>query len=225
MAYCRKCGALIDDYAAVCPKCGTPQNGGPNNPPPAADNGGFLWGLPVGASGLLYSHCRIDLVPGMEGYQAPDCQGGGHRRPGVRDRLCTDVRCGGGSGHQRSGVCLLSCGAGFGGGFRFSSDATAGRIALSIFGTERPFPSAPGAPGSWRATWWAVHPPAGVAAVLLVPLIADGLLQLCTPYESGNLRRLATGLLFGYGLTVLLLTSLGWAYQWGFGFGKTLLDP
>ena len=75
------------------------------------------------------------------------------------------------------------------------------------------------------ATWWAVHPPAGVAAVLLVPLIADGLLQLCTPYESGNLRRLATGLLFGYGLTVLLLTSLGWAYQWGFGFGKTLLDP
>ena len=35
MAYCRKCGALIDDYAAVCPKCGTPQNGGPNNPPPA----------------------------------------------------------------------------------------------------------------------------------------------------------------------------------------------
>lgn len=106
-----------------------------------------------------------------------------------------------------------------------------GRIALSIFGTERPFPSAPGAPGELAgilaglATWWAVHPPAGVAAVLLVPLIADGLLQLCTPYESGNLRRLATGLLFGYGLTVLLLTSLGWAYQWGFGFGKTLLDP
>ncbi len=60
--------------------------------------------------------------------------------------------------------------------------------------------------------------------MLLVPLIADGLLQLCTPYESGNLRRLATGLLFGYGLTVLLLTSLGWAYQWGFGFGKTLLE-
>lgn len=65
------------------------------------------------------------------------------------------------------------------------------------------------------ATWWAVHPPAGVAAVLLVPLIADGLLQLCTPYESGNLRRLATGLLFGYGLTVLLLTSLGLGLSMG----------
>ena len=64
-----------------------------------------------------------------------------------------------------------------------------------------------------------------LAAVLLVPLIADGLLQMCTPYESGNLRRLVTGLFFGYGLTVLLLTSLGWAYQWGFGFGRTLLEP
>ena len=63
------------------------------------------------------------------------------------------------------------------------------------------------------------------AAVLLIPMLADGFAQLCTPYESGNLRRLVTGILFGYGLTVLLLTSLGWAYQWGFGFGKTLLDP
>ena len=44
MAYCRKCGALIDDYAAVCPKCGTPQNGG-SSTPPVVDNGGFLWGL------------------------------------------------------------------------------------------------------------------------------------------------------------------------------------
>ena len=73
-------------------------------------------------------------------------------------------------------------------------------------------------------TWWAAHPPAVLAAVLLVPLIADGLLQLCTSYESGNLRRLVTGALFGYGLTVLLLTSLGWAYQWGFGLGTALLE-
>ena len=29
--------------------------------------------------------------------------------------------------------------------------------------------------------------------------------------------------LFGYGLTVLLLTSLGWAFQWGFAFGTELL--
>lgn len=153
MAYCRKCGALIDDYAAVCPKCGTPQNGGPNNPPPAADNGGFLWGL--------------------------------------------------------LGCCI----------------PIAGLILFLVWKDTKPRTAKAAGILAGLATWWAVHPPAGVAAVLLVPLIADGLLQLCTPYESGNLRRLATGLLFGYGLTVLLLTSLGWAYQWGFGFGKTLLDP
>lgn len=44
MAYCRKCGAPIDDYAASCPSCGaqqTPQN----TQPPVVDNGGFGWGL------------------------------------------------------------------------------------------------------------------------------------------------------------------------------------
>lgn len=75
------------------------------------------------------------------------------------------------------------------------------------------------------ATCWAAHPPAAVAAVLLLPLVADGFLQLCTSYESGNLRRLITGILFGYGLTVLLAASLGWAYRWGFHFGLTLLEP
>lgn len=71
-------------------------------------------------------------------------------------------------------------------------------------------------------SYWAVHPTVVVSALLLVPLIADGLLQACTSYESGNLRRLLTGVLFGYGLTVLLFVSLGWAYRWGFDFGWTL---
>ena len=57
------------------------------------------------------------------------------------------------------------------------------------------------------ATYWLGHPTAAVAAVLLIPMLADGFAQLCTPYESGNYRRLVTGLLFGYGLTVLLLLS------------------
>ena len=75
------------------------------------------------------------------------------------------------------------------------------------------------------ATYWIIHPSAGAAAALLLPMLADGFLQLCTPYESGNLRRLATGGLFGYALIVLLLTSLGWAFQWGFAFGTELLAP
>ena len=37
--YCRNCGAEIDDYAAICPRCGVPQK------PDVVDNGGFGWGL------------------------------------------------------------------------------------------------------------------------------------------------------------------------------------
>ena len=44
MAYCRNCGAPIDDYATTCPRCGTVQPGGRADPP-VNDNGGFLWGL------------------------------------------------------------------------------------------------------------------------------------------------------------------------------------
>lgn len=44
MAYCRHCGTPISDQAAVCPHCGTSQNGG-HTPPPVVDNGGFGWGL------------------------------------------------------------------------------------------------------------------------------------------------------------------------------------
>lgn len=41
MAFCRNCGAQIDDQAVVCPKCGVAQGAGMST----SDNGGFLWGL------------------------------------------------------------------------------------------------------------------------------------------------------------------------------------
>lgn len=41
MAFCKKCGAEIDDWATVCPKCGVSQE----TRPEVVDNGGFLWGL------------------------------------------------------------------------------------------------------------------------------------------------------------------------------------
>ncbi len=41
MAYCRHCGAPIDDRAVICPACGLPQN----SEPPVVDNGGIGWGL------------------------------------------------------------------------------------------------------------------------------------------------------------------------------------
>lgn len=42
MAYCRNCGAEINEYALTCPKCGAQQKTEPSAPP---DEGGFLWGL------------------------------------------------------------------------------------------------------------------------------------------------------------------------------------
>ena len=41
MAFCKKCGAEIDDQAVICPKCGVSQV----THPATVDNGGFLWGL------------------------------------------------------------------------------------------------------------------------------------------------------------------------------------
>lgn len=41
MAYCKKCGAYIDDEAVICPKCGVSQTSSPE----VVDNGGFGWGL------------------------------------------------------------------------------------------------------------------------------------------------------------------------------------
>lgn len=41
MAYCRNCGAPIDNRAVNCPSCGAPQG----TTPPVEDNGGIGWGL------------------------------------------------------------------------------------------------------------------------------------------------------------------------------------
>ena len=41
-------------------------------------------------------------------------------------------------------------------------------------------------------------------SLMLLPLAADGLVQKYTDYESTNFKRLASGLLYGYGLTLIL---------------------
>lgn len=46
-----------------------------------------------------------------------------------------------------------------------------------------------------------------VAFLLLVPMILDGFIQLLTKYESTNIRRFVTGLLFGYGFFMLFALS------------------
>ena len=44
MAYCKNCGAQIDDQATVCSFCGSSQNTAPTTAPAVVDKGGFGWG-------------------------------------------------------------------------------------------------------------------------------------------------------------------------------------
>lgn len=61
--------------------------------------------------------------------------------------------------------------------------------------------------------WPACRPSLFLAAVLIVPMACDGILQYGFSVMSNNARRLATGLLAGYGqmsLFIRLLLALAW---------------
>lgn len=72
------------------------------------------------------------------------------------------------------------------------------------------------------ATGWLGQPPLWALFVMLLPLIADGTIQRLTRYESTNLRRLITGLLFGYAFALLLVWSIAATWQLGVDFGRKL---
>ena len=57
-----------------------------------------------------------------------------------------------------------------------------------------------------------------LALLMLVPMVLDGFIQLLTRYESKNVRRLWTGLLFGYGLWTIEAWLLCWFYQIGYNW-------
>ena len=67
-----------------------------------------------------------------------------------------------------------------------------------------------------------VCPPVPVLLVLMIPMVLDGGIQMFTAYESGNVRRLITGILFGFGLTDLFLLSTAAAFRYGMALGERL---
>lgn len=67
-------------------------------------------------------------------------------------------------------------------------------------------------------------PDVPVLLFLSAPLVLDGGIQLLTSYESTNIRRLWTGVLFGYALMGLLWLFYADAYSRGMAYGKVLLD-
>lgn len=70
------------------------------------------------------------------------------------------------------------------------------------------------------ATLFLPRPPLWVLLLLMIPMVADGFIQLLTSYESNNRRRFVTGLLFGYAFCLLLIWSLAETWRLGQAFGR-----
>ncbi|MCR4710242.1 MAG: DUF2085 domain-containing protein [Clostridiales bacterium] len=69
---------------------------------------------------------------------------------------------------------------------------------------------------------WFVRPVWWLMALIMVPMIVDGLIQALTEYESNNWRRLITGLLFGFGITMLFFFATIALFKFGVGLGIRL---
>ena len=68
----------------------------------------------------------------------------------------------------------------------------------------------------WKPEVW-------ITLVMMVPMIADGFIQLKTSYESTNPRRFVTGLLCGYGGLTLFIISLIATYKLGYWFAQQII--
>ena len=68
----------------------------------------------------------------------------------------------------------------------------------------------------WRPAVW-------ITLVLMVPMIADGSIQMKTACESTNPRRFVTGLLGGYGGLTLFIISIITTYKLGYQFAQQIL--
>lgn len=73
------------------------------------------------------------------------------------------------------------------------------------------------------ATFPWFRPQLPAVLLLVVPMLLDGGLQMLTPYESGNIRRLLTGALFGYALVCLFLLSTTAVFRFGLALGEQLI--
>lgn len=58
--------------------------------------------------------------------------------------------------------------------------------------------------------------------IIMLPMVLDGFLQLLTRYESNNTKRLITGILFGYALTNIFITSAIATYNLGQHIGSLI---
>ena len=71
---------------------------------------------------------------------------------------------------------------------------------------------------------WFLRPPYWLMAVFMLPMTADGLIQAFSKYESTNWRRLITGILFGFGITMIVLMFWIAVFRYGLSIGAGLRD-
>ncbi len=70
---------------------------------------------------------------------------------------------------------------------------------------------------------WFIRPSLLLMAVFMIPMALDGLIQAFTRYESTNLRRLTTGILFGFGAGMIFLLIGIIAFKFGLALGNELM--
>ena len=63
-------------------------------------------------------------------------------------------------------------------------------------------------------------PPVEVSILLMIPMVVDGVVQLKTNYESNNIRRLITGIMFGYSLVNILIITTVATFNYGKKIGQ-----
>ena len=59
-----------------------------------------------------------------------------------------------------------------------------------------------------------------INVLIMIPMLLDGFLQLLTRYESNNIKRLITGILFGYSLCNIFIKSINVVWRLGYNYGK-----
>lgn len=68
--------------------------------------------------------------------------------------------------------------------------------------------------------WFVIRLPLYTYVIFLIPMVIDGSVQMFSSYESNNLKRFLTGLLFGYGLISLFIISNVFVYKLGIKAGR-----
>ena len=70
--------------------------------------------------------------------------------------------------------------------------------------------------------FWFWKPTLTQSLIMMLPLLIDGFVQLLTKYESTNIKRLVTGIMFGIAFPSFIIQTNSIAYNYGIKIGRYL---